>query len=92
MPELTTVGGAWALVAAVLVGLLALYAASLDSVLSARANGSGGFAVAAPLFEAARLMRQRRRTLVAADRLLLPGRVSIARRLIEHWYGGPLGR
>lgn len=70
MPELTTVGGAWALVAAVLVGLLALYAASLDSVLSARANGSGGFAVAAPLFEAARLMRQRRRTLVAADRLL----------------------
>jgi NADH-quinone oxidoreductase subunit H len=70
MAELTTVSGAWALAAAVLVGLLALYAASLDSVLSARANGAGGLAVAAPLFEAARLMRQRRRTLVAADRLL----------------------
>lgn len=28
---------------------------------------------------------------VAGERLELPGRASIARHLIEHWYGGPLG-
>ncbi|MDV3136628.1 complex I subunit 1 family protein [Mycobacterium sp. 29Ha] len=69
MPEVTTVDGAWALGAAALLAVLALFAASLDSTLSARPHGGGG-AVAAPLFEAARLMRQRRRTLVAADALL----------------------
>jgi NAD+ diphosphatase len=26
----------------------------------------------------------------AGDTLLLPGRTSIARAIIEHWYGGPL--
>ncbi len=72
MPEVTTAGGVWALAAAALLAVLALFAASLDSTLSARANGARGAssAVAAPLFEAARLMRQRRRTLVAADTLL----------------------
>ncbi|ORB60600.1 complex I subunit 1 family protein [Mycolicibacterium tusciae] len=69
MPEVTTVSGAWALAAAALLAVLALFAASLDSTLSARANGAGS-AVAAPLVEAARLMRQRHRTLVAADTLL----------------------
>ncbi|WP_102143067.1 NADH-quinone oxidoreductase subunit H [Mycobacterium hubeiense] len=69
MPEATTVSGVWALAAAALLAVLVLFAASLDSTLSARANGASG-AVAAPLFEAARLMRQRRRTLVAADKLL----------------------
>uniref|UniRef100_A0A5Q5CLK5 NADH dehydrogenase subunit H n=1 Tax=Mycobacterium sp. (strain JLS) TaxID=164757 RepID=A0A5Q5CLK5_MYCSJ len=72
MPEVTTAGGVWALAAAALLAVLALFAASLDSTLSARANGARGAssAVAAPLFEAARRMRQRRRTLVAADTLL----------------------
>jgi len=72
MTELTTVSGVWALAAAALVILLALVAASLDSALTARADGAGGArgALAAPLWEAARLMRQRRRTLVAADTLL----------------------
>lgn len=71
MPELITVGGIWALAAAAVLMLLALFAASLDGVLTARAEGSAsGAGLAAPLFETARLMRQRRRTLVAADRLL----------------------
>lgn len=69
MIELTTVSGAWALAAAGLLGVLAVFAASLDSTLTARANGAGG-GLAVPLLEAARLMRQRRRTLVAADTLL----------------------
>lgn len=69
MAEVATVGGAWALAAAALLAVLALFAASLDSALSARADGAGG-ALSAPLLEAARLMRQRRRTLVAADTLL----------------------
>lgn len=69
MPEVTTVSGAWALAAAALLAVLALFAASLDSTLSARANGASSV-VAAPLVEAARLMRQRHRTLVAADTLL----------------------
>lgn len=69
MAEVTTVSGAWALAAAALLAVLALFAASLDSALSARANGAGS-ALSAPLLEVARLMRQRRRTLVAADTLL----------------------
>ncbi|WP_099041858.1 complex I subunit 1 family protein [Mycobacterium neglectum] len=72
MTEVATVSGGWALAAAALLGVLALFAASLDSTLSARANGVGGAssAAGAPLFEVARLMRQRRRTLVAADALV----------------------
>lgn len=62
---------AWALLAPVVLGLLALAAAALNGVLVARAEGrtfrSGA---AAPVFEVARLMRQRRRTTVAADVLL----------------------
>ena len=27
---------------------------------------------------------------VASGEVVLPGRVSIARRLVEHWYGGPI--
>ena len=69
MPEVTTVSAVWALAAAALLAVLALFAASLDSALSARANGASGSGTA-PLFEAARLMRQRRRTVVAADTLL----------------------
>lgn len=61
-----------ALVAAVVLGGLAVAAASLDAALAARGRGSGGVAGgwSAPLAETARLMRQRRRTLVAADVLL----------------------
>ena len=62
---------AWALLAPVVLGLLALAAAALNGILVARAEGrtlrSGA---AAPVFEVARLMRQRRRTTVAADVLL----------------------
>lgn len=62
----------WVLVAVVLLGALALAAACLDGVLAARASGAraAGTGWAAPLAEGARLMRQRRRTLVAADVLL----------------------
>lgn len=69
MAELTTVSGGWALAAAAILGLLALFAASLDSTLTARADGLGA-GLTGPLLETARLMRQRRRTLVAADALL----------------------
>ena len=65
----TMVSGAWAVVAAALLGLLVLFAATVDSVITARAEGRGRSATR-PLHEAARLMRQRRRTTVAADRLL----------------------
>ncbi|MGV7756188.1 NADH-quinone oxidoreductase subunit H, partial [Mycobacterium kansasii] len=41
-----------------------------DGVLSGRADGARVRSAAIPLVEIARLMRQRRRTLVAADRLL----------------------
>lgn len=67
---LITVSGAWAVVAAALLGLLVLFAATLDSVLIARAEGQLSGAVGHPLIETARLMRQRRRTTVEADRPL----------------------
>lgn len=66
----TTVSGLWAIGAAALLGMLALYAATVDGVITARAQGQKAGAVTRPLWEAARLMRQRRRTMVAADRLL----------------------
>ena len=69
-PTVTTVPGVWAVGAAGLLGALGLYAASLDGVLTARGNGVRGGGAATPLWEAARLMRQRRRVLVAADTLL----------------------
>lgn len=70
MPDVavTTVSGAWALVAALLVGVFAVAAASFDGALAARSAGGGARAGARmPLAETARLMRQRRRTTVAAD-------------------------
>lgn len=68
---LTTVAPAWALGAAVLLGLLALFAAVVDGVLAAKASGRSGIAaLPEPAYEVARLMRQRRRTTVAADTLL----------------------
>ena len=72
MPEspLTTVAAGWALGAAVLLGLLAVFAAALDSTATARADGSARRGATAPLHEVARLLRQRRRTTVAADTLL----------------------
>lgn len=62
----------WALVAASLLGFLTVAAASLDGALAARGRGPGSASAgwSAPLAETARLMRQRRRTLVAADVLL----------------------
>ncbi|VAZ91881.1 NADH-quinone oxidoreductase subunit H [Mycobacterium persicum] len=69
-PTVTTVSGVWAVPAAVLLAVLTLYAGCLDGVLSGRADGARVRSAAIPLVEIARLMRQRRRTLVAADRLL----------------------
>jgi NADH-quinone oxidoreductase subunit H len=59
----------WALVAVVILGGLAVLGAMLDGALSARASGASG-GMARPFGEAARLMRQRRRTTVEADSLL----------------------
>ncbi|MGB3687519.1 MAG: complex I subunit 1 family protein [Ornithinimicrobium sp.] len=75
---ITTVSPAWALLGAALLALLVLFAAVLDHVLTARServgglNGSAylGSAVAGPLHESARLLRQRRRTTLSADSLL----------------------
>lgn len=67
--SITVVGPGWAIAAVALLGGLVVVAAMLDGVLSARAGGRPG-GVARPLGEAARLMRQRRRTTVAADNLL----------------------
>lgn len=65
----TTLGPGWAVVAlAILVGL-AVMAAALDGALSASTRGAARGALR-PFGEAARLMRQRRRTTVKADVLL----------------------
>jgi len=66
----TSVSGLWAIGAAVLLGLLALYAATVDSVITGRAEGQKATALARPIWELARLLRQRRRNTIAADRLL----------------------
>jgi len=56
-------------VASLVVG--AVLAAALDGMLTARAQGAPfAWAAAAPVTEAARLLLQRRRSIVAADRLL----------------------
>lgn len=72
MDETTVlVPAAWSVAAAALLTVLACYAASLDSALSARAAATARrILVAAPLYETARLLRQRRRVTVAADTLL----------------------
>lgn len=68
---MTTLSAGWGALAVPLLVLLAALAAALDGALSARADGSAtlhGFTK--PLRESARLLRQRRRTTVAADSLL----------------------
>ncbi|MDQ3343441.1 MAG: NADH-quinone oxidoreductase subunit H [Actinomycetota bacterium] len=65
----TVVPAGWAIVALLILGSLALFAAALDGALSARANGASG-GLARPFGETARLLRQRRRTTVEADSLL----------------------
>lgn len=71
MPDsaVTTAPVGWALLAALLLGVLAAFAVALDAVLSARAHGLGG-GWDAPVARTARLLRQRRRTTLAADTLL----------------------
>ena len=67
----TTVSWLWAVPAMLLLGAVALSAAALDGALVARAAGRpAGAGLGRPLSESARLMRQRRRTTVAADALL----------------------
>lgn len=62
------VAPAWSIAAALLLLGLAAATASLDAALTARASGrAAGAGARAPLGETARLLRQRRRTLVAAD-------------------------
>ncbi|MFS4491117.1 complex I subunit 1 family protein [Dietzia kunjamensis] len=65
----TTVSGGWAVLAGVILCGLAMFAVALDGVLSSPARG-GGRGGPTPLARAARLLRQRRRTTVAADTLL----------------------
>ena len=69
---ITTVAPGWAIAALGILGALAVTAAMLDGALSARAGGGPGTVggPVRPFGEAARLMRQRRRTTVEADRLL----------------------
>lgn len=67
MPE--QVGPLWALVALVLLGGFTFAGAALDGVLTT-GGGSGVRGVLRPVGEAARLLRQRRQTLLKADRLL----------------------
>lgn len=67
--SITTVPGVWALAGAALVVCLGIYAATLDGVLAARSAGVRG-GMSAAVVEVARLMRQRRRTTVAADTVL----------------------
>lgn len=70
MTEATvTVGPGWALAAAAILLLLAFFAAAVEGALAGRAGGRASGA-RRPLFEVARLMRQRRRTTVAPDNLL----------------------
>ena len=67
-----TVAPGWAFAAVTVLGVLVVVAAMLDGVLSARSSGGpgGGTGAVRPFGEAARLMRQRRRTTVQADSLL----------------------
>ncbi|MEU2616172.1 complex I subunit 1 family protein [Micromonospora sp. NPDC007271] len=69
-PTVTVVPAGWAVAAAGLLGLLAVAAAALDGFLTARATGAGPAGLSRPFGEVTRLMRQRRRVTVAADRLL----------------------
>lgn len=66
---LITVAPAWSIVALLILGVFATSAAMLDGALTGRANGvpNGGIR---PFTETARLLRQRRRITVEADRPL----------------------
>ncbi|MCE0487738.1 complex I subunit 1 family protein [Ornithinimicrobium sediminis] len=67
------VAPAWAVAAVALLGALVVVAALLDGILASRASGGPGrtmSGLARPFGEAARLMRQRRRTTVQADTVL----------------------
>lgn len=71
MPEPTTVGSGWVVLAAALLLSYTASAVVLDGVVSARAAGlPTGHALSRPLDETARLLRQRRRTPLSADTLL----------------------
>lgn len=59
----------WAVAALLILGALAVMAAMFDGVLAARVSGAPGGA-RRPFGEVARLMRQRRRVTVSADRML----------------------
>lgn len=65
---ITQVPAGWAVAAAALLAVFAYYAAVLDGGLTARRGAT--VALGAPFLESARLMRQRRRVTLAADRLL----------------------
>ncbi|MGC5309898.1 NADH-quinone oxidoreductase subunit H [Micromonospora zamorensis] len=69
-PTVTTVPAGWALAAAAILGLLVAFAAVVDGLLSARTAGAGPSGMTRALGETARLVRQRRRTTVAADTVL----------------------
>lgn len=71
-PEVIQVAPGWAVVAGLLLAALAVLGACLDGVLAAReVDGPGDGLVRrgirSPLVEVARLLRQRRRTLIASD-------------------------
>lgn len=69
--EFVQVSAAWAPLGALLLVLLATGAAALDGAVTARAaGGSWRQGAGVPWAETARLLRQRRRTTLAADRLL----------------------
>jgi len=68
MADVVQVSPAWALLAPGLLLALALAGAGFSGVLSARSNGRSVLSgVSIPVTEIARLLRQRRRTTVAAD-------------------------
>ena len=68
-PGVVVVPGGWAILALLILGSLAVFAAALDGAFSARASRAPG-GVGRPFGEAARLLRQRRRTTLEADTLL----------------------
>lgn len=72
MPDdtVTTVAAGWAVLGAAVLGGFVLLAGVLDGVLTVRGQGGAGGGWARPFGEAARLLRQRRRTTVSADNLL----------------------
>jgi NADH-quinone oxidoreductase subunit H len=71
MPEVTVVGGEWALLAGAALAVLAAGAVVLDGLLAARADATPrAFALSRPFDETARLLRQRRRAPLSADSLL----------------------